>query len=394
MLNKKRSIYLKRIDSLGKSSGFKELASIENDEATNDLRFEFKRVNENNLLIVGEKYYQNNTAKKMAILYDLQKNENIHQVKLPLENATTGYSHSFMSNGHLLYYFLSNQFVQGYRTLYTINQVLSIPIYITQKIQLTCYDLTENKISKSNICLQDNCEIKNSSISISNQRADVLIEYVDENSSGEKRDMFLIQSFEAALQKERYCKIVPMDTNIHSQLRYFDGGDKNGAEEKTFKPYQSYISEQMYFQINERSENNEYKELMLNKINFNEGRIDFQKLIPRKIFYFKDRMRFKNIQELALLQKNQSIFLFLIENRSNQKQTTINYNFHRYKKLKNLSGANLVCYEFLWDGEEKKTILYKNLIYNAVPLKYESNQTDFIFYLNKGNKEKFAILFL
>ena len=110
-----------------------------------------------------------------------------------------------------------------------------------------------------------------------------------------------------------------------------------------------------------------------------------------KIFFFDDRTRYKNIGMSAQILCNGDYSCFLLEDEDNEKRRPEDFNFHRFSRQKYLWGANLVAYTIRQNNEMTKAVIYRNKGYDFVPLNYSSNQCDFVFYLNKGKTEKFAI---
>src|SRR6187551_238351 len=52
VLNNKKELFLKSIDTTGKASGFKLLASLEKDNSVSDISFEYHLVDQNKLLLI------------------------------------------------------------------------------------------------------------------------------------------------------------------------------------------------------------------------------------------------------------------------------------------------------------------------------------------------------
>jgi len=394
VLNEKRFIYLKQIDTLGKSSGFKELATLEKDAAGIDFRFLFKQCNDSELLIVGEQYYQNSTSKKVALVYDLDKHENKHIVKLPLENMATGFSQAFECFGNKLYYVLSNSYFHKHRKFYTVNQEILKPVYKTKILNVGCFNLENKSVKKTSFYDANYYEIKNIKIQPSHDQINVLLQACNDNASGESKLFFLVEAFDVDLEKQKHFRVTPLDTNIIEQLTFYDGAEKKEASEKDYKLCFSSVQNNQAYQFCERKDENYFKEILFWKSNLENGHVEVQKIIPRKIFFFDDRTRFKNLQQPIIIQTNNNTHVFLLEHKSNFKQNANAFNFHKFKKQKYVWAANIVEYSINNSGDMSKRITFKNSNFNVVPLKYTSTQNEAIFYLNKGATEKFAILSL
>lgn len=99
VMNRKHTIYLKVIDTLGKAGGFTELSSMEGEPGVG-LKFSFSRVANNNILIVGEMSYTNGITKKTAVLFELKSMKPVWFKKLPHENSSTEVSDGFTTNSY------------------------------------------------------------------------------------------------------------------------------------------------------------------------------------------------------------------------------------------------------------------------------------------------------
>jgi hypothetical protein len=84
-------------------------------------------------------------------------------------------------------------------------------------------------------------------------------------------------------------------------------------------------------------------------------------------------------------------FVLVLESRQNLRKDPREFRFHKFDRLQSLSNANVVCYTFKEQGLEKKPI-YRNGDFDAIPLRYSSNQCDMILYLNSPGVERFAFL--
>ncbi len=394
VLNQKKSIYIKSIDSSGKASDFKELANLEKGESSKDIRFVMKRSSAQQLLVVGEHYYQNATAKKVVLLYNFDKNQNEYLIKLPLENQATGFSQNYVCSNGRLYYLLANQNLAGYRKKYTVNQELQVPYYESTLQSLNVFNLAEKEIHQTDLCFNKKAEIISSNIVVTNEQVNLFMHYTnrDENKKAEWR--FLNQAFNFDLTKKIHCRETLVDSAINQQLYFFDGYEKADAAEKEFKPYGITENGAHVYQLNHRSDENAFHEILLWKSNLMNGEVELQKLIPRNTFYFQHQTRFHYLQEIAIAQKNEDLFFLMLENRNNFKLNPEIFNAAETDKQRHLWSANLMLYKLHAKGEFTKKVVHKNGNYNAVPINFEGNQNEFIFYLNKGKREKFAILIL
>lgn len=393
-LNHKKSIFIKSIDSSGKASDFKELASLEKEETNKDIRFVFKRSGEMQLLVVGEQYYNNATAKKMILLYNLDKNLNDYVVKLPLENQVSGFSQEYNYANKCLYYLMGNHYLAGYRKKYTVNQELQEPFYESTFLSLNVFNMDVKEIHQTDLCLKGKVEVKSSKIVTSNKQVNLLLNYAvrDENNKAAWR--FSNLAFTLDVSKKIYCYERAVDSIIHQQLSFYEDSEVAEATEKQYKPYKILVGDEFIFQLNDRSETNTYNEILLWKSNLLNGQVEHQKIIPRKLFYLRNQTRYHYLQELSIMQKDGNFYALMIENRGNVKLNPEKFNTAEIKKQRHVWAANLMLYHMTVAGELTKRIIHKNGSINAIPINFEGHQNEFIFYLNKGKREKFAILSL
>jgi len=212
------------------------------------------------------------------------------------------------------------------------------------------------------------------------------------NSQGRDEPFFLAQGFSNDLGANLFSEVTPLSNDTKDKLTFFDGSDYQSAADKDHRLSQTISNNGVNYYLAERSEENYYKELLLWKINLRTGAVLAQEIIPRKIFYFDDRTRFRNIGATGQTICNANFYSFLLEDSDNFRRGARDFEFHDFSRQKYLWGANLVAYILRPDGSFEKKLVYKNGDYDFVPLNYRSNQCDFVFYLNKGNLEKFAIL--
>ena len=207
------------------------------------------------------------------------------------------------------------------------------------------------------------------------------------------KSYFLNQKFSTDLTQEFYANILPMDTALIDRLTFYDGSDHNSASEKEYKYLNKFQNETIDYQISERIDDYYYKELFVWKNDLQTGKIFHQKIIPRKVFSFKGRTRFKNIGTVMPFFYDKSLAILVLESPLNFSNEPSNFDYHRFKKETNLWRANIVMYKIAADGSLKKKLIYRNANFDAVPINYQANeQKDLVLYLNNGKSEKFLIL--
>ena len=391
ILNKKKTLYYKCIDSSGKASGFITLATIENEDNAGDMAFVFQRSGPNKLLIIGENYYANTTAKKVVMLYNFDKNKQDYIIKLPLENQSTGFSSNYVSHNERLYYTMSNNYLGGYRKKYTVNKEMMLPYQYTKFLSLNLFNLNSKEMAKTQICLSDPVEIKSANLMLIEQQIMLDICYV-KNDNNQKSICFLRQGANLELSEQKYCRIKSLDSMLAKQLYFYDGSDQAEVTEKFYRAYKHLETKKYSCFLNERCDENSFDEILLWRANNKDGNIEMQKIMPRKMFYFGERSRYKHLQEVGCLVKDDCLYALMLEHKYNIKASPENYQYKEIKRQKHLASANLMLYELNKDGLFNKRLIYKNGIYNAVPIKFDGNNSAYIIYLNKKGRERFAIL--
>lgn len=393
VLNTKRTIYLKVIDTLGKAGRFIELAFLEKDKSVSDIHFEFKITGNDKLLITGTQYYINNTVKKVLLLYDPAKKEKIWMRKLPLENEYTGYSQSFITNAHNdLFYIVAKARVVAYKRKFVQNTQFTLPVFFYDSLSIASFLGDAKTISRSALAINKLSAVKSIALNAGDKTVSAMVHFVKQNSAGEDEPFFLSQGFSNDLGVTVFSEVTALSDDIKEKLTFYDGTDYKNPAEKDHALVETITAGGLGYYLSERREENYYKEMLLWKINLATGSVLSQEIVPRKIFYFDDRTRFKNIGVTAQVVYNNSFYSFLLEDRDNLKKSARDFKFHKFSRQKYLWGANLVAYILRPAGKFEKKLVFKNGDFDCVPLIYRGSQPDFILYLNNTSVEKFAIL--
>ena len=390
-INKKKSLFLKSIDSNGNVSSFSELASIEKEGDDKEISLVFSRTENNKLLLVVEHYNQNATAKKMVMLFDLSKCRRDYTIKLPMENQSTGYSGNYVCTENKVFYVMGVLSPNGYRKTYNISGEVPSPIYETKILSLNYLDLETQEMGKTHVCMEDKTEIKSLTL-VPNQKGVLLsVMYVANRSSEAKTLAFKNQLFDKRLTQSIYCRQQLMDSVLAEQLTFYDGSERNQASDKEYRFYKSICYANEVYHLVERQHDFMYNELVLWHSNVMTGAIVEQKIIPRKIYYPPRQTRYKHWQEVNVVIKDSALCLFLMEEKGNAKITRNDFDFSSTKMLEHLWDAQLMQYSLSKKTGYQKKSLYKNGAFEAVQMDFEGNKGAYIFYLHKKGKEKFAI---
>jgi len=394
VLNSKKTIYLKISDTLGRSSGFMELASIEKEIGVIEVNFEFKRAENGNLLLIASQLYGNSVIKKTCLLFNIDKRKIIWAKKLPIENPFTGYSTAFESNkNNELFYVMIKSHVSSYTRKYLNQTQVMMPVFFYDSLTLVSF-LSANKNNiKAKLAISNLSALSSIRLIPIDQEISVVAHFSKKGNNETLTPYFLNQKFSTDLTQEFYANILPMDTALIDRLTFYDGSDHNSASEKEYKYLNKFQNETIDYQISERKDDYYYKELFVWKNDLQTGKIFHQKIIPRKVFSFKGRTRFKNIGIAMTFFYDKSLAILVLESPLNFSNEPGNFEYHRFKKETNLWRANIVMYKIAADGSLKKKLIYRNANFDAVPINYQANeQKDLVLYLNNGKSEKFLIL--
>ncbi|MBL7912662.1 MAG: hypothetical protein JNJ41_16490 [Bacteroidia bacterium] len=394
VLNSKKTLYLKIIDTLGKASSFIELASIEKEKGVTRVDFEYKRTQNNNILIVASQVYGNFVVKKLALLFDIEKRKIILKKKLPLENDATGYSIAFECNqSNDLFCVFVKAHIASFKRKYMNHAQMMVPVMFFDSLAVAGFLVNASLPIKRYLAVNNVSALNSIRLHATQNEVVAIAHLGKQDGSGDINTYFLNQKFTADLSRELYSTITPLNETIKESLTFYDGTDYKEASSKEYDHFRNFFVGGCDFQISERVEDYYYKELLVWKNSLQTGKIEYQKIIPRKIYSFQGRTRFKNIAKAMPFIYKDKLHFMILEAPDNFKKNANDFNFHRFKKETNLARSNLMMYKLNDDGRLEKKLIYHNAIFDAVPMPYQaSEQKDVILYLDGGKREKFAIL--
>lgn len=180
---------------------------------------------------------------------------------------------------------------------------------------------------------------------------------------------------------------------IAEQLTFYDGTNYKDAAYKNYSFKKSFVSNSHLYFITERKDENYYKELLSWNIDPKNGELLSLNIIPRKVFYFSGRTRFKNLGECMVTYKSTYPVFYVLEDLKNSSVTSGGFKFHEFNKQNGLFGGNIVSYANTPDKNLEKKLIYNNTNFDLVPVLYFSEGvTDDVFYFNEGQYEKFGFL--
>jgi hypothetical protein len=380
VLNTRKSLFLKVIDTTGKSTGFIELASIELGK-NEFFGFEFKRSSRDKILIVASRTSVIGTTRKTIQLYDLNRRKMVWTKTPGPENSLTDRSSCFECNeNNDLYYFKTRSQIATYGqltfdTLFVMNWLANGSVPVGRSIEL-------GKL----------VEIKTLFLLPSDSSIFLSIQGLEESSANQKEEEIIMNiKFSADLSKQIYSIISPYDRSIQKQLTFFDGPD-SACVYKTHTLMANYQVKDHLYTLSQRVEDFYYKELLLRVTDLRTGGVVLQKIIPRKIMYFRNRLKYKQITQLMAGTTSEELRLYLLESRSNATISSENFNYHTYNKATDLPYSNIVEYTSGNKSALKKRVIFENSEFDLVPLRHSTDRGEMIFYFNNGSYEKFAIL--
>jgi hypothetical protein len=392
-LNNKKSLYLKRIDTLGKSSGFFEILSLEREPAWTDFEITYKNLDNGKLLIITTREFFNMSVKKTALLFDLNSHRILWTKHLPSENPFTGYSRSFTcDNNQNLYYLMVNSQVIGFKRKYSKHMQVETPVMRYDSIKVVSF-LKNNEKPHSLMLLKS--FNRNNSITLWAETGKLYVlsfySRTEEDSPAPGSFLFSFCSGQK-LDTIYYQQSTPLDTNIGKRLTYFDGTDIDSFWDKEFKILSADYNQSTAYNLCERREAEEYKELFFWNTDLSTGKVVNQQLIPRRLLSSEAWSRYANIGEAGACLVDSSYFVFMAEFNQNFNANLQSVKFPQLKKRSSLRFCNLILIELKRNHPVRKILLHQNGNFDFIPVPYQSaGQRDLIFYFSSGRQERFAI---
>ncbi|MBS1650874.1 MAG: hypothetical protein JSU07_02590 [Bacteroidetes bacterium] len=391
--NKSKELFLNEIDTLGKSSGYIKIGQIEQEGKIIDFSIEFKITDSNNLLIIAAIMYENNSTKKIALLFNPKTHNPIWIKKLPFENTYTGYSASFTcNNNNDLYFFQIKSHLNGYKRIFQDNRQTSAPYFFYDSLILVGI-LADQKIPIKHVLPISNLTaLHSATIAVFDKKISCFTHFSINNSKNESVQSFYTENISSDFSKIFNSKTHVFPKNIINQLTFYDGTDFDQAGYKDYYIHFFQKHGNNIFYQAERKEVNYVKEIIYANINEQTNELADTKVIPRKMSYFEHRTRFSKIGNSMVFLSDSSIINIHLENKKNIDVLCSTFQFSKFEKQNELWNSNLVAYIQSYSGTEKKKLIYTNAQYDAVPMKYSGTQADFVFYLVNGDKEKFGFV--
>lgn len=393
LTNYKSEIYLKILDTLGNSTDFIRLAVLDKDKSIESIHFKFSITKDKKILLIGTQNYMSGITKKVALLYDPDKQKNVWVKKLPTESAETGVSWGFeCSEKGDLYYGLLKPRVVSFKRKYIDHKQQDIPVFAHDVKALVCFPKEQTQTLKTQLSVSTPYQVYSLTLFADSAGVLVVMHYSSFSESGEEKVFFLTERWNTTLTRLYYKVVTPLSETLQNQLTYYDATDFNTASDKDFTVVDHFVNAGSAYVLTEHKDENVYKELLVLKIDPLTGTLQAQNLIPRKIIYYKGRSRYKNLTssiQVFCEGNNQNI---LYENARNAVKQPQDYKYKKFAKAGALKGGNIVSYGVNLNGSLEKKILFKNEDYEHVPLPTQSTNCDLVMYATNGVFEKFIFL--
>jgi hypothetical protein len=391
--NSRRAVYLRSCDTNGKAGPFVLLTSMERSGAESEFYYSLKRSSGNRFMVVATRVMANHTA-RTVFLFDPGEPRAIWEKKLPPESQLTGYAQGFETDSAGNLYFITVRArILEYRRQYVNHIQRMIPVYHYDSMHVVFSPRHQQDYKVSRIALTDFEQLNSVNIFAGHDYAVVSAHFSKhDRHNSTRRSYFFAQRFAHGLDSSLFEFFSPLNGNLSGKLDFFDGGDSRDAADKSYLPAWKAAHGRFAYQLSGREEENFYKEMVFFKTDLLSGRVAYQTVLPRKIFYFSGRSRFKKLGMTNSVICGDSVYTFVLEHKGNEKLLPEDFNYPKFKKQEYATYANLVCYYLKADGQLQKRVVFKNIDYDTMPLEYSGNDCDVIFYQGRGTVERFVTL--
>jgi hypothetical protein len=387
--NNRRSLFLKYVDTTGKTGPFMEIAGVEKDRTTESIGMEWRRTNDDNILVVTSKRYFNGTTRREATLFGLSAPGPLWKKRLPLETPSSGNFTGFTCNSLGDLYFLDVKAVfTGDHWTFRPGEPLDAGSLVYEHVAV-CAILNDGQggLLRRETGLRGIERFNTLFLAPHEASVELLASFVTGEEEPAKRmqfqDLVLQRDLSAVITDQR----VRLDPVIFADLDFYDGDGPSHAYGKaySFSGEMKTATGRLIFM--ERTAPSFHKELLVWRSD-----LAVQQVLPRKILYFSGRSRFRAISSAMHVACGGRLHSFLLEHPANERIPPLPFRYHEFSKLTGLQGANAVCYSVDVHGALSKRVVHRNRDFFFVPLMYESDRCDFVFYLARGNQERFGFL--
>lgn len=394
VVSDKREIYFRSIDSLGRPGDFKLLAALDRGPGVEDIGFDFKLCGDTKVLIVGQEKLTGGRSKKLVIWYDLSSEEVVWAKRLPPESPATGYSgfHETNSKGDLYFLYYRSKVWEYVRKYIDHNQAL-VPLLEYDFLNMACLPReSKGVVTKPLSFMVGNLNYACITADTSHVLLSMNYSAPDTTKENAHHLYFFNQRWTAGLKDSLYAVETPMDAALEKQLEFYDGMDFNLAAYKDYPLLERALFGPRAYFLCGRSDGDFFKEMVLSEVEVSSGKIRAQGLIPRKIFFFNERTRYKNLGICNTAVTRSGFSCFVLENPANEAITSGKFKYHKFAKQGTFDAGNLVDYTLKEDGTVEKKLIYEAQNFEYIPVPTQNSDKELLFYLHVGKWERFAFL--
>lgn len=392
VLNNQSTVYMKEIDTAScRSSGFIELATLSGTTKADMLDLDFQLLANKNLLLIKTVGYGGNYTKELVIIDPADRNQ-LARYRLPVENGEAGFSDQYTFDNELNLYYVLKKF-QGIDRLNTVLLGMLRSALLTDSLFLMKFNNKGDLLTKRSLEVSDDIYVHSLKPVADSTGMSLHMMYSGTNENGEDKLYFISWKFNRDLTTQNFS-LEPLKEELEKNLTYFDGTEYDVAARKVFNQ-RSFTSFYPYsWHISERKNENYLKEMLVWRTD-DAGRVELQHLLPRKTFFFPERVLFRTMGEVMHAVKGDTLFSIFLEHRNNLSTDPLTYKYQSLARQESLQGANLVVYKSAPGMQAPaKKLLYSNGNISCVPLGYSGNEEDLVLYFVISESECYSVISL
>jgi hypothetical protein len=381
VLNTKKTIYLKIIDSLHHASGFIELANLNMEKGALNIGFEFKKTYGDNILIVASQTFPN-AVYKTAMLFNIKSRKMEWVKKLAIENDFTGYSTAYVCNkSNDLFLALIKSHVASYERKYLHHMQMQIPVVVCETITLMSYLHNDRENIHLKLLAQKPSRL--SSVILSSEDDDVIAQthYAVEDENTKYKPVFFSRyRLNNLLNIEKYATTTNLNKEIEEQLTFYDGSDSKFAGDKLYSPVKNIGNNDSNYMISQRIDEPYLKELLVIQTNVDAGNVLSQNVVIRK-----------STNAALIVSRQHKLYVIMRESRTNFKKMPQESRYNKLKREDGVWGANNVIYIIDAQGHIDKKLVDAGFEFSWASVKYEGDgQNELIFCEQINGYERFV----
>lgn len=390
----KRELYFRALDSLGRPGNFTLMAALDKAQGVEDIDFEFKLCGDHKVLIIGREQLNGGRLRKLAIWYDLQSEQVLWAKKLPLESPVSGYSGYYETNalGDLYFVYYKTR-IWDYVRKYMDHAQAMVPLVDYDFVSMACVPTKETTpILRPLMFSVGNLNYASITSDTSSVLLSLSYSAIDTVKTQSDRLYFLHQKWSHRLGDSLYAEETILDSALEKQLDFYDGMDYSAAAYKDYPLLEKTVQGSSAYFLSARNDGSYYKEMLLTRVDLTSGKLTAQHIVPRKVFVFESRTRYKNLGTCNTVLHNNNFHCFLLENPANAKLSPDNFIYRQFAKQNTFDAGDLVAYSLSKSGALEKRTLIKAENFEYIPVPTQNSGREVLFYLANGSFEKFAFM--